>query len=216
MDDQQQQRLGNDGHRAHLNGEGMSMETVLRPEVEAHLAEEAASPEELHDLRATAALLGALPQVAPRRTFILTPEQVAALGGRRAARRLGWVWPTRWATAIAAVCFAVTIGLDLGAAPEATPVVPSPTAAVTATPRSTSAHLDPGETPVVIFAPTPDFVLPTSTVALPVPPTPPVSTPVERADWRPAQIVLGALTAIGAFFGFLLPPFLRRRGMATA
>src|SRR5262245_39284870 len=220
MDDQRQQRPGDDSRRVHLNGEGMSMETELRPEVVAHLTEEAASPEELHELRATAALLGALPQVAPRRTFILTPEQVAASGGRRAKQRsLAWVWPTRWATAIAAVCFAVTIGLDLGAAPEATPIAPGPTVAAvapTATPRSSSARLDPGETPVIIFAPTPDFVLPTQTVAITVPPTPPVEAQVERMDWRPAQIVMGALTGLGAFFGFLLPPFLRRRGMATA
>jgi hypothetical protein len=217
MDDRRQQRSGDDSHRAYLNGEGMSMETELRPEVAAHLAEEAASPEELHELRATAALLGALPQVAPRRTFILTPELVAAAGGPRARqRRLGWVWPTRWATAIAAVCFAVTIGLGQGGAAEPTAVVPSSTAPV-ATAVTTPTTEPDIRTPLVgVFGLTPSYILPTATaVPMPLPPTPPAA-PVVRTDWRPAQIALGALTGIGVFFGFLLPPFLRRRGMATA
>lgn len=186
------------------------METELRPEVAAQLAEDASSPEELHELRATAALLGALPQVAPRRTFILTPELVAAAGGPRVKqRRFGWVWPTRWATAIAAVCFAVTMGLGQGGSAEPTQVAPTPTVAAAA-PTAT-----PSEPPVVILG-TPNFVLPVPTAVVVTPPAPPVPAPEERIDWRPAQIALGALTGIGAFFGFLLPPFLRRRGMATA
>jgi hypothetical protein len=219
MDGQQRQRSGDDSHRAHLNGEGKQMETELRPEVEAHLAEDASSPEELRDLRATAALLGALPQVAPRRTFILTPEQVAASGGRRAARRLGWVWPTRWATAVAAVCFAVTIGLGQGGAAEPAAVTPSPAAAVASTATSQPAGVGPTqgtvEPTLQIFGVGTAIVVPAPTAVAVVPP-PPVAAPMERIDWRPAQLALGALTAIGAFFGFLLPPFLRRRGMATA
>lgn len=186
------------------------MDTELRPEVAAHLAEDASSPEELRELRATTALLGALPQVAPRRTFILTPEQVAAAGGRRAARRFGWVWPTRWATAIAAVCFAITLGLGQGGSAGPAAVGPSPTVAAIA-PTATISDFP----PIVIFAPTPDFVLPTAT-AVPVAPSATAVAPAEPTDWRPAQVGLGALTGIGAFFGFVLPPFLRRRGMATA
>jgi len=213
MDDKHRQRSGDEARRAHLNGEGMTMETALRAEVAAQLAEDASSPEELHELRATAALLGALPQVAPRRTFILTPELVAAAGGPRAGkRRFGWVWPTRWATAIAAVCFAVTMGLGQGGAVEPTQVAPSPTVAAVA-PTATPAE----DRSVTILGGTPNFVLPTPTAAVVfTPPTPPVGTIEQPTDWRPAQIALGALTGIGAFFGFLLPPFLRRRGMATA
>jgi hypothetical protein len=211
MDDQHRKRPGDDSQRAHLNGEGMNMENELRPEVAAHLAEDASSPEELRELRATAALLGALPQVAPRRTFILTPEQVAASGGQRTTRRFGWVWPTRWATALAAVCFAITLGLGQGTSPEPTVIAPSPTmAVVTATTRSA---LDPGNSvgafgTVVSVEPVP--------TALVAPPPVPVTASTEPTDWRPLQITLGALTALGAFFGFVLPPFLRRRNMATA
>ena len=117
------------------------MMNIVRPEVAAHLVEDATSPEELHELQATLALLGSLPQVAPRRTFILTPELVAA-NAPRAARRRAWVWPTRWVTALAAVCFAVTIGLDSGTPEPAPPATaPNPTAVVaaaTATPPASA------------------------------------------------------------------------------
>jgi hypothetical protein len=210
MDDQHRKRPGDDSHRAHLNGEGKNMENELRPEVAAHLAEDASSPEELRELRATAALLGALPQVAPRRTFILTPEQVAASGGHRTARRFGWVWPTRWATALAAVCFAITLGLGQGASP-APAVEPSPTvAAATATTRTA---LDPGNSVGAFGTVVSVDPVPTAVIA---PPPVPVTATTEPTDWRPLQIALGALTALGAFFGFVLPPFLRRRNMVTA
>jgi len=195
------------------------MTNELRPEVAAHLAEDAASPEELRELRATAALLGALPQIAPRRTFILTPEQVAAAGTQRAARRLRWVWPTRWATALAAVCFAITVGLGQGAAPEPAAVAPDPTvAAATATPQSAAGvgPLQGTVEPTVqafVFGTVVVVSTPTAVPAQPPQAAPPASA---RADWRPVQVALGALTALGAFFGFVLPPFLRRRDVATA
>lgn len=187
------------------------MNTALRPEVAAHLAEEAGSPEELRELQATLALLGALPQVAPRRTFILTPEQVAEPPARRGRRRFAWVWPTRWATALAAICFAITLGLGQGAAP----APPPPVAAVA--PTATPVIEDPdARTPLVqIFAvDTPTTIPVATTAAMPklVPPAPAATA----ADWRPAQVTLGALTALGAFFGFMLPPFLRRRSVASA
>jgi hypothetical protein len=211
MDDQLRKRPGDDSQRAHLNGEGRNMENELRPEVAAHLQEDASSPEEMRELRATAALLGALPQVAPRRTFILTPEQVAASGGQRPTRRLGWVWPTRWATAFAAVCFAITLGLGQGTSPEPTIVAPSPTVAMaTATTRTA---LDPGNAVVALGTVVSVDPVPTAVIA---PPPAPVAAPPEPTDWRSLQIALGALTALGAFCGFVLPPFLRRRSMTTA
>ena len=186
------------------------MTNELRPEVAAHLAEDAVSPEELHELQATLALLGALPQVAPRRTFIITPEQVAGTTRQRTPRRFAWVWPTRWATALAAVCFALTIGLGQVATPDPQAAAPSPTTFVAAAATATAS-----EDPQLTIFGTPTFIepLPTAVVAPAITPDEPTVT---RIDWRPAQIALGALTAIGAFCSFLLPPFLRRRDMATA
>lgn len=212
MDDRGHERAGTGRHRAHLNGEGTEMTNTLRPEVAAHLAEDAATPEELAELRALAALLGDLPQVAPRRTFILTPEQAAASGRRRAPRRRSWVWPTRWATAFAALCFAITLGA--GAADAPTPTTVAPTVAIaaapaTATARPTLAGVDPGP-PVAALASGTPRVDPTPT-AVPAPTPPPPPAPAPRADWRPLQFATGALTALGLLFGFVLPPFLRRR-----
>ena len=205
MDDQTRERLGNDGHRHHLNDEGTPMMNIARPEVAAHLAEEASSPEDLHELQATLALLGSLPQVAPRRTFILTPELVAA-NTPRARRRLAWVWPTRWATAIAAICFAVTIGLDRDTPPPApATIAPSPTAVTAAATATPSAD------PQLQILATVNFIVPVPT-AVPILPTVTTAPPVApRTDWRPTQITLGLLAALGACFGFVLPPFLRRR-----
>lgn len=218
MDDQHQQRPGNDRHRAHLNGEGKEMDKELRPEVAAHLAEDASSPEELRELHATMALLGALPQVAPRRTFILTPELVAASGAQRPTRRFAWVWPTRWATAFVAACFAITLSFGQGTAPEPATVAPG-AAAVTATPQSAAAGPLQGTvetTPVRAFGVDTPIVMAVSPTVVIVPPPAPVAASTVPTDWRPLQIVFGALTALGAFFGFVVPPFLRRRSVATA
>jgi hypothetical protein len=219
MDDQHRQRPGDEADRHHLNGEGMKMTDELRPEVAAHLAEDAASPEELHELQATLALLGALPQVAPRRTFIITPEQVAETTRRRTPRRFAWVWPTRWATALAAVCFALTVGLGQGTTPAPPAAAPSPTVAVAAATATTAPSLiDPSTGLPYIQA----AAGPGTPIVDPVPTAVPIQAPAQassdatRIDWRPAQIVLGSLTALGAFCGFLLPPFLRRRDTATA
>ncbi|MFN8517132.1 MAG: hypothetical protein U0841_32100 [Chloroflexia bacterium] len=212
MDDKHRQRSGDEARRAHLNGEGMTMETALRAEVAAQLAEDASSPEELHELRATVALLGALPQVAPRRTFILTPELVAAAGGPRAGkRRFGWVWPTRWATAIAAVCFAVTMGLGQGGSVEPTQVVPPPTVAAVAV------------TPTPGFDPTRPVgalgsvltVEPVATATFAPPPKPPVVTKVERTD----GVRLNCAGGADRDWGVLRVPVaavLAAQGMATA
>src|SRR6266542_3780795 len=77
---------------------------AARAAADAHLAACGTCREALGELRATVVLLGALPQLAPRRSFALTPEAIEAAGGRvprePAGRRLGWVWPVRWASAL--------------------------------------------------------------------------------------------------------------------
>ncbi len=82
-----------------------------RDAVDAAIAADPAVRAQATDLRATVALLRGLPQPAPRRTFILTPEQSAAIRPARAA------WITRLfpvvsaASAVAAVlCIALVAG----------------------------------------------------------------------------------------------------------
>lgn len=82
-----------------------------RDAVDAAIAADPAARAQVADLRATVALLRGLPQPAPRRTFILTPEQGAAIRPARAA------WITRLfpavsvASAVAAVlCIALVAG----------------------------------------------------------------------------------------------------------
>jgi len=82
-----------------------------RAAVDAAIAADPAARAQATDLRATVALLRGLPQPAPRRTFILTPEQGAAIRPARAA------WITRLfpavsaASAVAAVlCIALIAG----------------------------------------------------------------------------------------------------------
>lgn len=82
-----------------------------RDAVEAAIAADPAARAQATDLRATVALLRGLPQPAPRRTFILTPEQGAAIRPARVT------WITRLfpavsaASAVAAVlCIALVAG----------------------------------------------------------------------------------------------------------
>ncbi|MDQ2786763.1 MAG: hypothetical protein M3Y58_17375 [Chloroflexota bacterium] len=82
-----------------------------RATVDAALAADPAARARATDLRATVALLHGLPQPAPRRTFILTPQQGAAIRPARAS------WITRLfpavsaASAVAAVlCIALVAG----------------------------------------------------------------------------------------------------------
>lgn len=179
----------------------------LRPEVAAQLAEEAVSPEELHELRATVSLLGALPQVAPRRTFILTPELLGEAPRQPVSRRFGWLWSARWATAVAAVCFVITLGFGQVAESGPTAVAVSPTAVVAAvTPRPTE--------PQITILGDPTFVVPVPTAVV-APATAATSPAGFGVDWRPAQLFFGALTALGALVGFIIPS-LRRRETTTA
>ncbi len=68
-----------------------------RATVETAIAADPAVRARVTDLRATVALLRALPQPVPRRTFILTPEQAASI------RPVRGPWPTRLFPAVAAV-----------------------------------------------------------------------------------------------------------------
>lgn len=231
---------GNNGANAHLDAELLgayrdraalragdgALDPAALAAAEAHLFACVECRDALRELDATVALLGALPQVAPRRSFILTPELVAASGGRvRPAPRprFGWVWPTRWASAAVALLFALTIGLDLGDNGAITPASSSTTATLIAptstpvfggipitfeTPAAPLSETQVGAfefgTPVIFGEPTP---APAPAVA---------ATPAQPTDWLAAEIFLGALAAVLAFFGFGLPPLLRRRRSSAA
>ena len=95
---------------AYLDGE---LSPDERATVEATIAADAAVRARATELRATVALLGALPQPMPRRTFILTPEQAAAIR----PVRMPWVirlFPAVAAVgAVAAVLCLVLLGGDL-------------------------------------------------------------------------------------------------------
>ncbi|MGI8856549.1 MAG: anti-sigma factor family protein [Thermomicrobiales bacterium] len=102
---------------AYLDGQVSPDERVT---VEAAIAADPAVRARVTDLRATVALLRALPQPVPRRTFILTPAQAASIRPVRAP------WPTRLFPAVAAVsavaavlCLMLIAG-DLGTGVSAT------------------------------------------------------------------------------------------------
>jgi len=103
-------RINDELLSAYLDGQVSPAE---RDAVDAAIAADSAVRARAADLRATVALLHALPQPAPRRTFILTPEQAAAI---RPAR-VPWItrlFPTIAAvSAVAAVLCLALIGGDL-------------------------------------------------------------------------------------------------------
>jgi predicted anti-sigma-YlaC factor YlaD len=231
MADANGQRAGGGDPREHLNDEVLSayldtegggLSPAARAVADAHLASCAECRVALEDLTATVAMLRALPQIAPRRSFILTEEAAAAVGGPRLPRRVPlWVWPSRWATALAALVFAITVGLDRGAAPVAPPD-PSPTVAVAVAVGTPNLAAMPSLCDDVPTAPdclriaglTPT-VFPTPT-AIPHPAARAAGTTEAATDWRPVQFVSGLVALIGAFFGFVLPPALRRRNGTPA
>ncbi|HET8632209.1 MAG TPA: hypothetical protein VFL91_32685 [Thermomicrobiales bacterium] len=236
MDD----RLGRGGAGEHLDAETLDayLETTdgltpaARAAAEAHLAACVDCRAALRDLEATVGLLRALPQVAPRRTFILTPELIGAAGAadRRAPRRLPWVWPVRWATALVTLLLALTVGLDLGgvgggpaAPPPAQPRAANEAtlAALVTAPAQAAPPLTglapgpveptptaaPGETPVQALGLTPIYIFPTPTAA-PAPVT--AAAGPAAPDWRIAEVGLAALALALGCAGFLAPPLLRR------
>ena len=219
MGDTERQRAGQRDPREHLNDEVMSayldqtaagLSPTARSYAAAHLADCAECRTALDELTTTVAILGAMPEVALRRSFILTPEAAAAAGGPRLPRQLPrWVWPTRWATALAAFIFAITVGLGYEGSPAATPSVTNPTA----TQAATSATQTPCAAPGCLTG----FVDPTSVIIFPTPTaiaqpaSPQQQSAVRSAELRPLQLASGLLTLLGASCGFVLPAVIRRR-----
>lgn len=226
MADMERQRHGRDDRREHLSDEvlnaycdrAIGLDPAARVAAEAHLVGCPACREALADLETTILLVRGLPQVAPRRSFALTPEAAAAVGGPRQPRRpFAWVWPVRWATALVTLLLALTIGLDISAGSGAAAVAPTATAnaGTAAQATATSTCLDDPILPqpgcVTSFTTGTVVILPTPTSAPAPAPVPAIRTTTARVNWRPAQFTLGVLAALGAGCGFLLPPVLRRR-----
>ncbi len=214
MNDRNQQRAGQVEHlddealSAYLDGTANGLAPIACAHAAAHLQGCPDCRADLADLTETLAMLHTLPQIAPRRSFILTPEAAAVVGGPRLPRRTPrWLWPTRWATALAGLIFAVTLGLGDGAAN-----TPVPTNAAQAATR--------GVVPLCIDEPVQGclsaqgvgipIVFPTAT-PLAVPGAAQRGTTPGATDWRPLQTLSGSLALLGGFCGFLLPPLLRRR-----
>lgn len=237
-----------DGATGHLNdvvltsyldaraGRVTALSPAVRTVAEQHLAGCAACRATLRELEATVALLRVLPQLAPRRSFALLPEAVAAAGGtvrqEPVAHRPRWVWPVRWASALVTLLLALMLVLDNSAVPGTLPVVavasqqapaatqtvtrPAPTAVSGAVQVVTVPSADDPREPLTIFGLTPVIVEPpaTAVVVAPVTPATPATTP-SASYWRAAEIALGALALALAGVGFLIPLFLRRRSAAT-
>lgn len=220
MGDTEQQHAGSRDPREHLNDEVLhtyldrtdaGLSATARGFADAHLASCADCRAALDDLLATVAILRAVPETPLRRSFILTPEAAAASGGPRLPRQLPrWVWPTRWATALAAVIFATAIGLDFGSRPTTpTPAASAPPATVTAA----------GITPTACTSREclESFVDPTSVIVFPTPTAisqAPVATQqaaLTGADLRPIQATSGLLALLGAGLGFVLPAYRKRQ-----
>lgn len=122
-----------------------------RAAVEAAIAADSAVRARATELRATVALVRGLPQPTPRRTFILTPEQAAAIRPARPAR-ITRLFPTVAAlSAVAAVlCLALIAGdLATGGFSTKERVTPRPAiesvtdATVTRAPAATTAVIAP-------------------------------------------------------------------------
>lgn len=223
MGDTERHQSGSRDPREHLNDEVLNayldrtdsgLSPAARDFADAHLADCAACRAALDDLTTTLAILRAVPETPLRRSFILTPEAAAAAGGPRLPRQFPrWIWPTRWATAVAAVIFAVTVGLDLGTSAPAAPAANAPvrtatSIGVTPTACVTQACLSSfGDPNGVIVFPTP--------TAIATAPVTPQGDPFTGAELRPIQVASGLLAFLGAGLGFLLPAY-RTRQQTTA
>lgn len=210
------ERGGNGADRDHLSDEVLSAyldhagefaaDPAARAAVEAHLHVCATCRGALQELETTVLLLRSLPQVAPRRTFVLTPEQTAA----RQPRTPVWTWPVRWATALAMVLLIVVLAIDFVGPHAVTATIPTPQPVAVAPSPTAVATCDTLSEPCVAIASadTP-IIFPTATPAL-------IRTSTATAerietDWRPAEVTLGTIVALGVVFGFLLPLVLQRR-----
>jgi anti-sigma factor RsiW len=215
---------GNDARHIHPGDEVLSayldtarggLDSEVRAQTAAHLDTCADCRESLHELMALRAMLHALPQAEPRRSFILTPELAAAGGPRRNWQAPRWLWPTRWATVAAAVIFALTIGF--GARPQTNAVTVSTAATTTTTlatapvaaSTSTLCSSDPLTQDCLLIAGLTPTIFPTPT-AITVPQQAPTSTATAATDWRPVQLLSGGFTLIGGLYGFVFPAFRRR------
>lgn len=198
---------------AYLDGQVSPAEHAT---VETAIAADPALRQRARDLRATVSLLRSLPQPAPRRTFILTPEQAAAIRPARVA----WfsrLFPTVAAvSAVAAVlCLALVVG-DLATggfstkqpapAPRsaAESVTFSPTTAVAAVATAVSAPVV-GNAPVVATARSVGAAAPAASGAqAPVLPAPtatvlePAATATIVANAQPAPAVSAPASVGGA------------------
>lgn len=229
MGDTERQQTGSRDPREHLDDEVLNAyldraDTGLSPTArgfaDAHLALCADCRAALADLTTTMAILSAVPETPLRRSFILTPEAAAAVGGPRLPRQLPrWVWPTRWATALAAVIFATTIGLDLGTRPTTT--APTTSAPATSAPPATVQAA--GVTPTACTAKEclQSFGDPTSVIVFPTPtaivraPVAPQQSALTGSDLRPIQATSGLLALLGAGLGFVLPAYRKRQRAAA-
>lgn len=204
-----------------------------------HLALCLTCQRELDELALTVDLLGALPELAPRRGFALTPDDLAGAKRRLASpSKLRWLWPVRWASVAATLLFALTVGLEAGTQPAAPARSSQPGGAamlVTAIARTTAevgatrrvAAVDPdgasstatrGPRPAAAQAPAASevrafgltpTVFPTPTAV----PAPVVAAPAPQAGvpWRVLEAGLAAVALVLAGLGFAVPPLLRRR-----
>jgi len=232
MDDLIQYPAGN-GAAGHLDDEKLNaflaapfgdLDDRTRAAIDAHLTTCAQCRDRLADLATTVALLRALPDVAPPRSFALTPETIAGGAPARRPKALPrqpiWMWPARWASIAAAFLLALTIGLDLhdGGAPSVNVAATQQTVQAVATPTAPAARTAaPGETPLVAFGAGSAIIIGTPIpVAEPAPAPAPFSAVGTERDWHEAETGLGVLALIAGFVGFLLPPALRRRVSAAA
>ncbi len=199
---------------AYLDQTAAGLSPTARSFAAAHLVDCADCRAALDGLTTTVAILGAMPDVALRRSFILTPEAAAAAGGPRLPRQLPrWVWPTRWATALAALIFAITIGLGY----EGNTATPQQAVNPTAAQAVTIATQTPCAPPGCLTS----FVDPTSVIIFPTPTaiarlvSPPQQSSALRPELRPLQLASGFLTLLGASCGFVVPAVIRRRKLAA-